>query len=82
MTNPKLYSLAVSDIALITVSLILDFEPQLRLAGVLIGIVVGLVTLVKLVIDIKRGWDDARIKKIERLRKEEEFEEHIKSRLK
>lgn len=78
MTGHKLYAVALSDISLILVSLFLDMEPYIKLIGIAIGAVVGIGTAIKLVFDIRKSRDESRIKRIERFRKEQEFEDYLK----
>lgn len=76
-SGSKIYAVALSDISLILVSLFLDMEPYLKLVGIVIGVVVGIGTTIKLLFDIRKARDEYRIRRIERIRKEEEFEDYL-----
>ena len=70
--NHKLYAVSIADIALIGFSIFAEIEFELRVVGLLIGLVVGVLTVLKLVTDLKIRRIEHKMKNIELRRKEEE----------
>lgn len=58
MNISKLYVTALGDLALLMFTLLADIDPILRTLGLLVGLAVGIFTLVKL-------YHDIRLKRIE-----------------
>ncbi len=56
--NLRLYTLSFADVVLIVASLFTDIDPILRSFGLLVGVIVGILTAMKL-------WQDFKIRKEE-----------------
>ncbi len=65
--NIKLYLLSFADISLIIASLFSDIDLDIKRSAAIIGIVVGILTTLKL-------WQDIKIRKLDRKIKEKKLE--------
>lgn len=63
--NVRLYFTAIGDLALIAFSFMADIDPILRSLGLVVGLAVGVFTLVKLYHDIKLKSLDLELKRKE-----------------
>jgi hypothetical protein len=70
--NLKLYLSSLLDVAILMVASLADLEMEIRVAVALVGVVLSIMTGIKLVQQIRHNAMENRIKEIELRRKEEE----------
>ena len=67
----RLYAISIGDILFLAFSVVADLDPYLRTGGLIVGIVVGIVTAMRM-------WQDFKVRRIEAKLKEIELKEKQK----
>jgi hypothetical protein len=80
MNTLKLYLSAGFDLALIIVATLAEIDLEIRIVAGAVGVVLGILTSIKFIQDIKIKREDLKIKSMERKQKEFDFEERIRKR--
>lgn len=69
----KLYASAFADLALILIATLSDFDVEIRIVTGCAGVILAILTSIKFVQDIKNKRIDGKLKRLDLLKKEEEF---------
>ena len=78
MNDLKLYVLAIFDVAWITAFILSELDKEFRTIGVIVGILVGVFTLWKIMLDIMLKQQDRKMKKLELKLKQKDLEDRIR----
>lgn len=78
MNDLKLYILAVFDVAWITAFILSELDKEFRTVGVIVGILVGVFTLWKIILDIMLKQQERKVRGIELKMKEKDLEDRIR----
>ena len=76
----RLYLTALADLFILGISLMADIDPVLRTAGLLVGVLVGVLTFLKMLQALKTGATERKLKKLELQKKEEEIRRYFQEK--